>query len=119
VATTSAVLATLGPRADQIPGRMTSYGLRTVDGSGNSLVPGRDTFAAADQVFPRLTTPDFRAAQDVPPGFGPSGPTRAVRRATGDPRHRGAMVPAWPHVVHDVMLVTRPRRAGSPGGGRA
>ena len=35
---------------------LTSYGLRTVDGSCNNLFPGRETFAAADQPFPRLAT---------------------------------------------------------------
>ena len=42
------------PDADQIPDRLTAYGLRTVDGSCNNLFPGRETFAAADQLFPRL-----------------------------------------------------------------
>ncbi len=35
--------------ANQIPDRLTTYGLRTVDGSCNNLFPGRETFAAADQ----------------------------------------------------------------------
>jgi hypothetical protein len=47
--------------------------LRTVDGSCNNLVPGQETFGAADQVFPRLTTPVFNAAVAVPEGFGPPG----------------------------------------------
>src|SRR6476620_9472070 len=42
---------------DQIPDRLTSYGLRTVDGSCNNLFPGRENFAAANQPFPRLATP--------------------------------------------------------------
>jgi Ca2+-binding RTX toxin-like protein len=63
----------VGPAADQIPDRISSYGLRTVDGSCNNLFPGRETFAAADQVFPRLTTPTFRTAEDPPgPGFPPA-----------------------------------------------
>ena len=37
------------PDANQIPDRLTAYGLRTVDGSCNNLFPGRETFAAADQ----------------------------------------------------------------------
>ena len=40
----------------QIPDRLTSYGLRTVDGSCNNLFPGREKFAAADVPFPRLTS---------------------------------------------------------------
>ncbi len=58
------------PDANQIPDRLTSYGLRTVDGSCNNLFPGRDKFAAADVAFPRLTTPIFRDADQTPPGFG-------------------------------------------------
>ena len=50
----------VGPGPDQIPDYLTSYGLRTVDGSCNNLVPGREKFAAADLPFPRLTTPDIR-----------------------------------------------------------
>ena len=43
----------VGPGPDQIPDRLTSYGLRTVDGSCNNLFPGREKFAAADQVRSR------------------------------------------------------------------
>src|SRR4029078_11988840 len=57
------------PDANQTPDRLTAYGLRTVDGSCNNLFPGRETFAAADQVFTRLTTPVFRTAEGVPAGF--------------------------------------------------
>jgi hypothetical protein len=59
----------VGPAANQIPDRLTSYGLRTVDGSCNNLFPGRATFAAADQPFPRLTAPTFRDAEGAPAGF--------------------------------------------------
>ncbi len=70
--------ALVGPGADQIPDVLSSYGLRTVDGSCNDLVPGRETFAAADQPFPRLTTPKFRAAEGRPQGFfGPGDPGSA------------------------------------------
>ena len=36
------------------------FGLRTVDGSNNSLVAGQSHFGAADTVFPRLTDPVYR-----------------------------------------------------------
>src|SRR3954453_8487277 len=44
----------VGSGPDQIPDALTSYGLRTVDGSCNNLLPGREKFAAADVPFPRL-----------------------------------------------------------------
>ncbi len=54
----------VGPGPDQIPDRLTAYGLRTVDGSCNNLFPGRERFAAADEPFPRLTRSSFRSAED-------------------------------------------------------
>ena len=50
------------------------FGLRTVDGSYNNLLPGQSQLGAADQLFPRLLTPDFRddADGDVMP-LGPPG----------------------------------------------
>src|SRR3954464_4892337 len=65
----------VGPGPNQIPDRLSSYGLRTVDGSCNNLFPGREHFAAADQPFPRLGNPNFREAEGVPAGFlGPNSP---------------------------------------------
>ncbi|MBK8638446.1 MAG: choice-of-anchor D domain-containing protein [Chromatiaceae bacterium] len=40
------------------------FGLRTVDGTCNNLLPGQEKFGAADLVFPRLTEPSFRPAED-------------------------------------------------------
>src|SRR4051794_20895145 len=60
----------VGPGANQIPDRLSSYGLRTVDGSCNNLFPGRETFATADQPFPRLAKPPvFKSAEPSSPGF--------------------------------------------------
>ncbi|NOU26259.1 MAG: heme peroxidase, partial [Methylotenera sp.] len=49
-------------------------GLRTVDGSYNSLLPGQELLGAADQVMPRMLTPEFLndADGDVMP-LGPPG----------------------------------------------
>ena len=55
------------PDAQQIPDRITSFGLRSVDGSCNNLFPGRENFATADQPFPRLTNPRFRDAEPITP----------------------------------------------------
>jgi len=70
----------VGPGPDQIPDRLTPYGLRTVDGSCNNLFgpppagsQDRHNFGAADQPFPRLTQPKFRDAEDTPAAFLPPG----------------------------------------------
>ncbi|TWC42821.1 Ca2+-binding RTX toxin-like protein, partial [Pseudomonas sp. SJZ079] len=46
-----------------LPNIRMPFGLRTVDGSLNNLLPGQSEFGAADTVFPRLTTPNFRPAE--------------------------------------------------------
>lgn len=35
------------------------FGLRTVDGSYNHLLPGQERVGAADELFPRLLTPNY------------------------------------------------------------
>ncbi|WP_082553359.1 peroxidase family protein [Phycicoccus sp. Root101] len=57
------------PDAEQVPDVLTSYGLRTVGGECNNLVPGREKFAAADVPFERMAPADFKDAENVPAGF--------------------------------------------------
>jgi len=40
------------------------FGLRTVNGAGNSIVTGQYGYGAADRVFPRMADPEFRAAEN-------------------------------------------------------
>lgn len=42
-----------------IPDAKTPYGLRTVDGSYNNLIEGREFWGASDQPMPRLLNPNF------------------------------------------------------------
>ena len=46
-----------------LPNSEVAFGLRTVDGSFNNLVPGRENFGAADELFPRLLDPVFIDAE--------------------------------------------------------
>ena len=68
------------------------FGLRTVDGSNNSLVAGQSHFGAADTVFPRLTDPVYRdetAAEAANPDSidfdGPGGQPPVVQANYGQP----------------------------------
>ena len=80
----------------------TSYGLRTVDGSCNNLFPGRDKFAAADQPFPRLTTPEFSAARPARPI---SSVLAAARfRAPRTRRRRGFVFDTQPRVISNLIV---------------
>ncbi len=91
----------VGPAPDQIPDRLSSYGLRTVDGSCNNLFAGKGRFAAADQVFPRLTTAKFRTAEVAPPNF----PTNAVPpTAPSDYGKLGNVVDSQPRVISNLIV---------------
>lgn len=63
------------PLAQLIPDPQLPWGLRTVDGSYNNIVPGREEFGAADNVFPRMLQPSFR------PGYEQTSPTSIVTDA--------------------------------------
>ena len=88
--------ALVGTGPNQIPDALSSYGLRTVDGSCNNLIPGRENFGAADQPFPRHVTPVFRAAEDVPTGFGPPGPTSYAQK-------KGLVFDSQPRVISNLI----------------
>jgi len=47
------------------------WGLRTVNGVGNHVIPGQETWGSADQPFPRLLTPVWRPAGVVTMPVGP------------------------------------------------
>jgi Ca2+-binding RTX toxin-like protein len=49
-----------------------AWGLRTVDGSYNHLLPGQEQWGAADNPFPELLPPQYRPADGTP--FDPDGP---------------------------------------------
>jgi Ca2+-binding RTX toxin-like protein/methionine-rich copper-binding protein CopC len=87
----------VGPDRNQIPDRLASYGLRTVDGSCNNLFPGRETFAAADQPFPRLTRPVFQAAEDSPAAFGPPHPTSYAQK-------KGSVFDSEPRTISNLIV---------------
>ncbi len=61
--------------ASLVPDMRAPYGLRTVTGENNNLRDGQSDFGAADSTFPRMLTPQFIGADNVPAGFGPPGTT--------------------------------------------
>src|SRR5207248_381525 len=111
-------LSMIGPAPDQIPDAITSYGLRTTDGACNNLVNVLDltgansnhltptaanhpSFGAADQPFPRLTTPDFRDAEPITPSFpvGPPGPTSYKQKTAGN-----VVIDSQPRVISNLIV---------------
>src|SRR3954470_13783962 len=103
----------VGPGRDQVPDRLTPYGLRTVGGECNNLFPAGDVgnrpfFAASDQLFPRLAKPAvFRDADQVPAGFplnqlSPGTPAPPAR--TSYKQKKGDVVDAQPRVISNLVV---------------
>jgi Ca2+-binding RTX toxin-like protein len=93
----------LGPGPDQIPDAITSYGLRTVDGSCNNLLPGREKFAAADVPFPRLApNPVFRQAEGVPAGF--LGPGSPAIPTSSYAQKKGFVFDSQPRIISNLIV---------------
>ncbi|KQT09615.1 peroxidase family protein [Ramlibacter sp. Leaf400] len=90
---------------------MLPYGLRTVDGSDNNLLPGQADYGAADTLFPRLTDPDFRNDADGdtmplgPPGSGAPTITNndygAIDPITGKPM---SVADADPRIISNLIV---------------
>ena len=79
------------------------FGLRTVDGSFNSLVAGQDKFGAADTLFPRLTRPVYRNDTDGDSiDFdGSGGMSPVVQGNYGNP---GNVVDADPRIISNLIV---------------
>src|SRR6476619_7311062 len=93
----------VGPGPDQIPDALTSYGLRTVDGSCNNLLPGREKFAAADVPFPRLAgSPVFRQAEGVPAGF--LGPGSPAVPSSSYAQKKGFVFDSQPRTISNLIV---------------
>ena len=96
---------------DLIDHHLLPYGLRTVDGSYNNLIEGREYWGAADQVMPRLLRPRFVRDDDgdtMP--LGPNGPvvTNNDYGVVGTPSdtnggHTGNVADADPRIISNLI----------------
>lgn len=85
---------------DLVGNPLLPYGLRTVDGTYNNLVPGQEQYGSADQVMPRLLDTSFAMRKMVSMVPAPllAFPVQALRPATNKPadmwwiRSRGSSV---------------------------
>ncbi len=95
----------VGPNANQIPAGNQAeelpWGLRTVDGTCNNLVPGQSRFGAADRAFPRMLRPVFRNAETGDPD-GPTGP--AGPRPTSYSQKTGTVIDSRPRMISNLVV---------------
>ena len=86
----------------QIPAYNIAWGLRTVDGSYNHLLPGQEQWGAADHEFPELLPPQYRPADGTP--FDPDGPGVGVPPMPTAPNYNPSNNPG--SLVFDSSLRT-------------
>ena len=93
----------VGSGPNQVPDRLTPYGLRTVDGSCNNLFPGREHYAASDQVFPRMAgnPGTFKDAEGVPAGFWPGSPAIP---SSSYKQKKGFVFDSQPRVISNLIV---------------
>jgi len=93
----------LGSGVNQIPGTGQGvelpWGLRTVDGSCNNLLPGKEYFGTAGKAFPTLMGPVKKPAESGDPdgpGPAPNGPTSYTQTA-------GIVIDSQPRVISNLI----------------
>ena len=94
-----------------VPTYNLAWGLRTVDGSYNHLLPGQEQWGAAGNQFPELVDATFDPAENVPPGFGPSSGSPTSYNPSNNP---GSMVFEF-NAPHDLQPAGRPNAGKSRG----
>src|SRR5262249_31809481 len=83
------------------------FGLRTVDGTLNNIVPTQSEFGAADNTFPRLADPLFRPADPVT--FDPDGPGgQAVGDPTSYAQTSGFVFDSDPRTISNLVVDQTP-----------
>ncbi|WP_192985248.1 peroxidase family protein [Pseudomonas sp. EggHat1] len=89
---------------DLVGNPLLPYGLRTVDGTYNNLVPGQEQYGSADQIMPRLLEPEFRDAENgidgagAPPGFPGSGTQTSYEQTSG------YVVDSQPRIISNLIV---------------
>jgi Ca2+-binding RTX toxin-like protein len=102
----------MGPGEFQIPttaqGEELPWGLRTVDGTCNNLVPGQHEFGAADQAFPPSAGLEYRDAEPAPAGFPSNALTPSGNSSYARP---GNVVDSQPRQISNLIV---DQTAGNP-----
>ncbi|MBI4290125.1 MAG: heme peroxidase, partial [Betaproteobacteria bacterium] len=88
---------------DLLPNKMRAMGLRTVDGSFNNLVQPQSEFGASDNVFPRMTTPNFRDAENVSIDLDGPGPL-TVGTSTSYTQTSGFVFDSQPRTISNLIV---------------
>ena len=93
------------PLAEGTPAQaaLLPYGLRTVDGSYNNLIPGREQWGSADQAFPGIFDPSYMNEGDDTISFGP-GMTLGNNDYANAGGANGNVVDADPRIISNLIV---------------
>src|SRR5262245_2679079 len=86
-----------------LPNSLVPFGLRTIDGTFNNVIPGQENFGAADELFPRLTDPFFRNDLDGDT-FDANGPAPGGVVTNTNFNSPGDVVDADPHIISNLIV---------------
>ena len=79
------------------------YGLRTVDGRWNNLLPAQDGYGTAQEVFPRLLKAEYKDA-DVTPPFAPGNNSPNPGAATSYNQTQGFVYDSDPRTISNLIV---------------
>ncbi|MDM0024029.1 peroxidase family protein [Variovorax saccharolyticus] len=88
--------------ASLVPNTFAPFGLRTVDGSYNNLMPGQSGFGAADNTFPRLVDAVYRNDADGDT-FDANGPLPGGEVTNTDYGAPGSVADADPRIISNLI----------------
>src|SRR5690606_38526760 len=88
------------------------YGLRTVDGTYNNIIPGRELWGAADQTMPRMFDPYWRNETDGD-SFDTTGPSDGLAGTVTDGNYNsggasGNIADADPRIISNLIADQTP-----------
>ena len=88
---------------DMVGSPLLPYGLRTVDGTWNSLLPGMERMGAADNVMPRLIPGVYHSAEDIPAAFLPPG-SPAVGTSYAQTAPGNMVFDSQPRIISNLIV---------------
>ena len=91
------------PLTELVDSPLLPLGLRTVDGSYNNIVPGREQWGASGEPFPRLTTPNWVNENDDSIVFG-TGTPGEVTLGNNNYGAPGSVADADPRIISNLVV---------------
>ncbi|MEW4448918.1 peroxidase family protein [Qipengyuania sp. JC766] len=95
------------PLSELIEDPRLPFGLRTVDGTFNNLVAGRETWGASDQILPRMFASYYRDEADGD-SFDPDGPGPAPTVTNNDYGSSGSLADIDPRLISNLIVDQTP-----------